>query len=53
MHMQQPLKIKKKKSFTVLYISPYFCHLLYDGSSVLMDLVLNRDLNIKKAMFDY
>lgn len=43
----------KRKSLTVSHVALHVSHLLHDGSSVLMDLILNRNLNIKKIMFDY
>lgn len=44
--------IKKKKSFTASHVALHVSHLLFDGSSELIS-SWNRDLNIKKVMFDY
>lgn len=51
-HAEAAIQLKRK-SFTGSPVALHFSHLLHDGSSVLKDLILNRDLNIKKVMSGY
>ena len=46
------IKKKEKGSFTGSRVALHVSHLLFDGSSELIS-SWNRDLNIKKVMFDY
>lgn len=42
-----------RKSFTGSHVALHFSRLLHDGCIVLMDLIFNRDSNIKRVVFNY